>query len=244
MSPTRPTAAASSTGTAPTDTAPVRAAAVRARSAVEAADSVDLVWDDGSCTVTDGVAALPGGGVAWDVAEGSALHARLCRAAVEDSDLGVCAAVTDVAPLAVRGRVRGQLALAGWLQVGPATGAHDAFRVRLAPEEVVWHEPGTSPRHLAAGLYRDSRPDPLAACEADLLLGLRREPRLEAALVDLARRCPGVGAAERVTPLRLESTGLVLRVVLPRGARDVRLRFAQPATTVALAWAGLERLVS
>lgn len=223
--------------------AAVVAPAVRARSAVEAASSVDLVWDDGAATVADGVTAMPDGGLAWDVEEGSALHARLVRAAREDSDVGVCAAVTDVAPRAVRDRVRGHLALAGWLVATPGTGARTAYRVRLGAEEVVWHETGTAPRHLDPEEYRGAAPDPLAAWEADLLLGLGREIRLEAALADLTRRCPGVGAVARVTPLRVERTGLVMRADLGAGVRDVRLRFAHEAGTVELAWAALEQLV-
>jgi hypothetical protein len=236
---------------------------VRARSAVEAATSVDVVWDGGG-EVVDAVTPLPGGALAWDVPASSELAERLAcdlrdpelrdpdlrdpdlrdpdlRGHVRGRDLGVCLAVTDLAPLAVRQRVRGRLALAGRLEVASRAAA-GTRSVRLTPQEVVWQEPGRALRRIAQEDYRAAEPDPLAAWEADVLLGLQRQPDLLVPITDLVRRGPGVAPSWWLVPLRLDRSGLVVRAQGPRGSRDVRLRFAHEATTVDLAWGELERL--
>ncbi len=216
--------------------------ASRARSAVEAAGSADVVWDDGSCAVVEGLTALPGGGLAWDVPDGTSLHRRLSAARREDSDLGVCVGLTDVAPLAGPDRVRGRLALAGWLKVAPGGGAQTGLRVRLDPVEVVWHPGGGEPVAVDEDDYRDATPDPLAAWEADLLLALQQDRDLCTRLERLVAAGPGGRGARSAVPVRLDRAGVVVRLTVPGGHRDVRLRFAHDATTVELAWEGLARL--
>lgn len=216
--------------------------AVRARSAVEAASSVDVVWDDGSCAVVAGLAALPGGGLSWDVPDGTTLHRRLATAMREDADLGVCVGLTDLAPLAGPERVRGRLALAGWLRVAPGGGAQAGLRVRLDPVEVVWHPAGGAPAPVDEDDYRVAEADPLASWEADLLLALQRDRGLVSRLQRLALAGPGGRGARSAVPTRLDRSGLVIRLALVGGSRDVRLRFPHDATTVELAWEGIAGL--
>lgn len=216
--------------------------AVRARSAVEAASSVDVVWDDGSCAVVTGLSALPGGGLSWDVPDGTTLHRRLSSAMRQDDDLGVCVGLTDLAPLAGPDRVRGRLALAGWLRVAPGGGPQAGLRVRLEPVEVVWHPGGGSPVPVDGDDYRTAEPDPLASWEADLLLALQHEDSLLSRLQRLVLSGPGGRGARSAVPTRLDRSGLVVRLSLGSGSRDVRLRFPHDATTVELAWEGITTL--
>ncbi|WP_380164956.1 hypothetical protein [Jannaschia sp. R86511] len=223
--------------------------AVRARSAVESAQSVDVVWDGGSCAVVEGLAALADGGLAWDVPDGTALHRRLASSLRADDDLGVCVGVTDLAPLAVPGRVRGRLALAGWLAVAPGGGASAGLRVRLDPVEVVWHGGAGPAVTLDEEEYRGSAPDPLAAWEADLLLAVDHDRPLADRLERLALAGPGGGGGGTARLLWLDRAGLVVRVLdggrdgrAASPVRDVRLRLGHDATTVELAWEGLEGL--
>lgn len=216
--------------------------AVRARSALEAASSVDVVWDESSCAVVTGLASLPGGGLSWDVPDGTALHRRVSTAMRQGADLGVCVGLTDLAPLAGPERVRGRLALAGWLRVAPGGGAQAGVRVRLDPVEVVWHPADGSPVSVDKDDYRAAEPDPLASWEADLLLALQHDRRLVSRLQRLVLAGPGGRGARSAVPTRLDRSGLVVRLALADGSRDVRLRFPHDATTVELAWEGIARL--
>jgi|GEM_PF-6891382 len=222
--------------------------AVRARSAAEAANSVDVVWDEGACALVEGVTALHDGSFLLTVPLGTALADRLLRADAEGTDVGGCLGVTDLAPVAVRDRVRGRLALAGWFEVR-SQGAD--LRCRLEPQEVLWQDCGAPtpgrrrPRpavRVDADDYRCAECDPLAAHEAELLLALLRETRT---LAFLAARAGLAGLARRgdpVRPVRLDRSGVALRLDRACGPVEVPLRFPHDATGPSLAWAGLEAL--
>ncbi len=231
----------------PADAAPADAA-VRARSAVEAASSVDVVWDEGACALVEGVTALHDGSLLLAVPLGTALADRLLRADAEGSDVGGCLGVTDLAPVAVRERVRGRLALAGWFEVR-SQGAD--LLCRLEPQQVVWQDLGAPPPshrrprsgvHVDSEDYRGAECDPLAAHEAELLLALLRDRRT---LAFLGARAGLAGLARRgdpVRPVRLDRSGVTLRLDRACGPVEVHLRFPHDATSSGLAWAGLELL--
>jgi hypothetical protein len=140
--------------------------------------------------------------------------------------------LTDIAPVAMRHRVRARLALAGWLARtptpdGPGGLRFDPVTARLAegPTERV--------TDLEADTIAAASPDPLADAEADLLCHLVHAHR--DAIDQLTRLVPaarlhGVCA---VFPLRLDRYGIVLRLQDARRDRDARLPFGTPALTAA-----------
>ncbi|MER5936281.1 DUF2470 domain-containing protein [Streptomyces sp. NPDC001928] len=138
-------------------------------------------------------------------------------------DLAALVEFTDVAPVAVRERVRARLTLGGWLTaLGPKTLVFHPARAVLTDDD----------RTAVIGLdeLTLASPDPLATHEAEMLA------RLDAAHADtvapLARLLPArqqLGASD-VRPLRLDRHGLVLRSETPDSHHDTRLPFATAAT--------------
>ncbi|WP_274530087.1 DUF2470 domain-containing protein [Micromonospora cabrerizensis] len=136
--------------------------------------------------------------------------------------------VTDLAPTPVRNRVRGRGTLTGWLAIEPTTTENDQDMVALldlatAELTVEGHTISVGPDAFAA-----ARPDPLAAAEADLLCHLdHHHPQAVERLCRLipTRHLQGV---RQVRPVRLDRHGVVLRLELARGDRDVRLSFGAP----------------
>ena len=134
---------------------------------------------------------------------------------------------TDLAPLAVRQRVRAQVRITGWLH--PADGATgDATAALLLEPRQVALDTGDAdtlvdPRELAA-----AEPDPVARHESGLLLHLVEGHQDHvAALTRLLDPYLLLGVAA-VTPLALDRHGIVLRLEHHRDHRDVRLPFVEP----------------
>ncbi|GHG89750.1 DUF2470 domain-containing protein [Streptomyces lanatus] len=150
-------------------------------------------------------------------------HLAAELAVAPQGDLATLVEFTDIAPVAVRERVRARLTLGGWLTaLGPKT-------LVFHPARAVLTEGG-----LATVIGLDeltlASPDLLATHEAEMLA------RLDAAHADtvapLARLLPAgeqLGAAV-VRPLRLDRHGLVLRSEAPHAHHDTRLPFDTPAT--------------
>lgn len=138
-------------------------------------------------------------------------------------DLAALVEFTDIAPVAVRERVRARLTLGGWLTaLGPKALLFQPARAALTEDD------GTST--IGLDELTLAAPDPLATHEAEMLA------RLDAAHADtvapLARLLPPrqqLGATG-IRPLRLDRHGLVLRVQTPDAHHDARLPFAAPAT--------------
>lgn len=138
-------------------------------------------------------------------------------------DLAALVEFTDIAPVAVRERVRARLTLGGWLTaLGPKALVFNAARAVLTEDD------GTTT--IGLDELTLASPDPLATHEAEMLA------RLDATHADtvapLARLLPPrlqLGATE-VRPLRLDRHGLVLRIETPDTHHDARLPFATPAT--------------
>ncbi|MGW6903413.1 DUF2470 domain-containing protein [Streptomyces sp. NPDC054940] len=137
-------------------------------------------------------------------------------------DLAALVEFTDIAPVAVRERVRARLTLGGWLSaLGPKALVFHPARAVLTEDD------GTT--IIGLDELTLASPDPLATHEAEMLA------RLDATHADtvapLARLLPPrlqLGAT-CVRPLRLDRHGLVLRVETPDTHHDARLPFAAPA---------------
>lgn len=138
-------------------------------------------------------------------------------------DLAALVEFTDIAPVAVRDRVRARLTLGGWLTaLGPKALVFNTARAVLTEDD------GTTT--IGLDELTLASPDPLATHEAEMLA------RLDAAHADtvapLTRLLPPrlqLGASD-VRPLRLDRHGLVLRVETPDAHHDARLPFAAQAT--------------
>ncbi|MEW2400699.1 DUF2470 domain-containing protein [Streptomyces sp. NPDC046862] len=151
-------------------------------------------------------------------------HVTAELAATSGRRLGAVVELTDVAPVAVRERVRARLALDGRLtRVG-------LDRLRFRPT-VVALETADGTTHLEFDEFTAAAPDPLSAYEAELLT------HLDAAHTDsmavLSRLAPPrlLLAATRVRAVRLDQYGLVLRLERADAYDDVRLSFTAPART-------------
>lgn len=136
--------------------------------------------------------------------------------------------VTDLAPTPVRNRVRGRGTLTGWLApTGGDTSGYDGSDDLVAVLDLATAEVSTADgtTSIDPAAFATARPDPLAATEADLLCHLDHH---HAYTVDrLCRLVPThhMRGVRQVRPLRLDRHGVVLRLELPAGDRDVRLRF-------------------
>ncbi|MGW1951291.1 DUF2470 domain-containing protein [Streptomyces sp. NPDC001920] len=131
--------------------------------------------------------------------------------------------LTDVAPVAVRERVRARVTLGGRLTaLGPKALVFAPARAVLTDHD------GTTLLDLDE--LTQAAPDPLATHEAEMLA------RLDAAhahtVAPLARLLPArqrLGTRD-VRPLRLDRYGLVLRAQTPDSHADTRLPFGTPAS--------------
>ncbi|MGY0019883.1 DUF2470 domain-containing protein [Streptomyces sp. YJ-C3] len=143
-------------------------------------------------------------------------------AAAPRSGLAVHAEVTDVAPVAVRDRVRARLTLSGRLApAGPDTLVLRPARAALAEGDTV--------RALDAAALASAAPDPLAAQEAELLGHL--DTGHADILVELAELVRGDDLADvtEIRPVRLDRRGLVLRLEKAASHEDLRVAFPTPA---------------
>ncbi|MFC7303226.1 DUF2470 domain-containing protein [Streptomyces monticola] len=140
------------------------------------------------------------------------------------SGLASFAEFTDVAPVAVRDRVRARLALSGRLTLAcPDTLLFRPARAALTEGDEV--------RAIDVACLAAAPPDPLAVQEAELL------SHLDAAhgetVARLARLVPARLLLDVVgiRPVRIDSKGLVLRLERLRTHHDVRVPFASAATS-------------
>ncbi|MET9429173.1 MULTISPECIES: DUF2470 domain-containing protein [unclassified Streptomyces] len=209
--------------------ADVRAAeptpAERVRSVLAAATSLTVTTDGHSCSLMDVHHVDDRGRLGLRLPAGSCLAGR--AAAAPRGGLAALVEFTDIAPTAVRERVRARVTLSGWLTpVAPAPDADtvglrlDAARATLETAEGVLHV-GLDEIVLTA-------PDPLATHEPAMLIHLAdSHPEAVERLTRLIdpHRLQGV---VRVLPLALDRYALTLRLEHPRGHHDVRLPFPRP----------------
>lgn len=135
---------------------------------------------------------------------------------------------TDVAPLAVRRRVRGQVRITGWLHPADGATGDDATATLLLEPRQVALDAGDSSVLVDPGELAVAEPDPVARYEPGLLLHLVEGHQDHvAALTRLLDPYLLLGVAT-VTPLSLDRHGIVLRLENHRDHRDVRLPFVEP----------------
>ncbi|MGW7051635.1 DUF2470 domain-containing protein [Streptomyces sp. NPDC054887] len=195
----------------------------RVRSVVAAAGSLMVVTDRHSC-------------------EPAGLHTldergRLCLRVPDDCPLaaevalaprGIVAAVlkfTDIAPTAVRDRVRARVTLTGWL--APVGRASEPGLVRL---DFAHAELTTAAGTVTVGLdeLTLAGPDPLAAYEADMLTHLVDAHGDEVARLTRLVDPHLVQGVRRVVPVAVDRYGLTLRLEHADAHHDVRLPFSDP----------------
>ncbi|MCF6525319.1 DUF2470 domain-containing protein [Streptomyces sp. JJ36] len=174
--------------------------------------------------------------------------AARAAAHAQHDDLTAVMELTDVAPVAVPHRVRGQAWVAGWLTAVPGTdharcagllsrgqpegpevhGPQVLLRLEVGEARVddLWGEEHVEPEEFAA-----AAPDPLARHEAELL------QHLAAAHGDRVRGLCSLlgddgeelcGAWDRVAPLSLDRYGMRLRFAGPGRCFDARFEFPEP----------------
>ncbi|MDH6709671.1 hypothetical protein P3T27_006419 [Kitasatospora sp. MAA19] len=142
--------------------------------------------------------------------------------------LAVVLDVTDIAPVAVRDRVRARLTLAGRLHLAHL--ADDGLSVHLRVD--VAHAVLATPYGTGALTADDlalATPDPLARYEAAMLTHLADDHADALAVLTRLLDPDLLAQHPDVRPLALDRHGLVLRLDHPHGHRDVRLVFPEPA---------------
>ncbi|MGW7581837.1 DUF2470 domain-containing protein [Kitasatospora sp. NPDC054768] len=159
----------------------------------------------------------------------TALDDPLTTAVIGAADgLAVVLDVTDIAPVAVRDRVRARLTLAGRLHLAHLADDGLGVHLRVDVAHAVLATPYGTGAITAADLAL-AGPDPLARHEAALLTHFADD---HAEALDVLTRLldPAVLTHDpEVRPLALDRYGLVLRLDHPHGHRDVRLVFPEPA---------------
>ncbi|GGZ98336.1 DUF2470 domain-containing protein [Streptomyces bluensis] len=201
----------------------VPAAAERARSVLAAAWSCAVTADGGREEFVGAHTVAEDGRVLLHVPEDS----RLAAAAVS-APRGEPSAVlefADVAPVAVRGRIRARLWMAGWC-------AAEDGRLAFRPTRVVLRPPSGA---VVVDLdeYAAAPPDPLATAEFPLLTHLATaHPDAVERLTRLVDP-DSLRGAVRVQPLAVDRHGLTLRIERARDHGDARLTFHQPADDLA-----------
>ncbi|MGW7465283.1 DUF2470 domain-containing protein [Streptomyces xantholiticus] len=159
-------------------------------------------------------------------------HLAVAVACAPRGNVAAMVEFTDVAPTAVRDRVRARVVLSGWLTpVGPEPeGTTVELRLYLVRATLETEE-GIVVVGLDELVLAEA--DPLAGHEAGLLLHLTDAHPDSVAqlarLVDL-RHLHGV---LRVWPLRLDRYGITLRLEYARGHRDIRVPFSAPVHAAA-----------
>ncbi|GGY55502.1 DUF2470 domain-containing protein [Streptomyces omiyaensis] len=148
--------------------------------------------------------------------------------------------LTDIAPTALRDRVRARVALTG--RLAPATPG-DPGSLRLDLTRVTLRT-GTGTTEVAPGAYTLASPDPLALEEAALLTHLAdAHPDLVSDLVFLAgSRLPH--GVVRALPLAMDRHAVTLRCEYGEGHCDLRLLFPAEARDAAAAGDMVRRLLT
>jgi hypothetical protein len=204
-------------------------AAERLRSLLRTASSLDVVASGRRMQLMDSHTIDADGRMLLAVPDDCALALDLV-----DGQLPARIELTDVAPVAMRNRVRARAVLDGRLSViGPHPRGRDVPAILAALDLV-------SAELTESGTVVAVDPEQFAAAAPDLLAS--RESALLCHLVDthadmvawLSRLVPAerLHGVRRVHPLRLDRYGVVLRLEFPSTDRDARLPFTEPLGTV------------
>ncbi|MCH0543134.1 DUF2470 domain-containing protein [Streptomyces sp. MUM 203J] len=226
--------------TAATADAPVLTAAERVRSVLARAVSLTLTTDSRSYDLIGMHTIGHKGRIRLHPRPDDPLTAQL--AAAPRGSLAALLEFTDIAPTAVRDRVRARVTVSGWLAPPAGTDRHgDGLRLDTARVTL-----RTTAGLTDVGLdeLALAEPDPLAADEAAMLTHLAdAHGDLVAGLLRLAGpRLPR--GAVRALPLALDRYGLTLRCEQDAAHHDLRLLFPSAARDAAEAGAHIRRLLT
>ncbi|MFD8073423.1 DUF2470 domain-containing protein [Streptomyces sp. NPDC059718] len=139
---------------------------------------------------------------------------------------------TDLAPTAVRDRVRARVSLAGFLTPAEIQDAPEVLVLRLDPARAAIERDGTT-----AGVDLDelaaAQTDPLAIEETALLTHLDRDHSDVIAQLGRLLDRNVLQDVVHLRPIALDRHGLTLRCEYARGHQDVRVAFHSPARSAA-----------
>lgn len=197
-------------------------AAERLRSLLRAASTVDVLVRGRRMRLMEAHTVDPAGRLLLAVPGASELALDLA-----DGPAPARIEITDIAPVAMRDRIRARAAIDGQLSVcdrDPLVAVLD-----LAGAELAERDGAVS---IDPAQFARAEPDLLASRESELLCHL---VDAHADLVAwLSRLVPAerLNGVRRVHPLRVDRFGVVLRLEFPGRDRDARLPFTHPLGTV------------
>lgn len=146
-----------------------------------------------------------------------------------DTRLPVRLEFTDIAPTAVRERLRARVTLTGLLTARYRSESAESACMEFGQAVV---EDGEGRHFVTLDELQAAGPDPLARSEASMLTHLVDDHKeLVPLLVRLVRPQPTRGMI-RAVPLAMDRYGVTLRLEYPTTHRDVRLPFATPVSDV------------
>ena len=223
------------------------------RSVMRAADSLTAVANGSRHELLGtGIVAVEDGVLRLRVPLDSRLAREAAMVAVEVGGLPVTLEWTDVAPLAVRDRVRARVRVAGLLASRGRAAADSTVALPVDVRQVALAASGSIGLIDPAELLR-AEPDPLATTEAELLIHLAEDHQDHvAALLGLIDPQLLRGVTE-VTPLAVDRYGIVLRLShggptrpgrTRRSHQDVRLSFGEPLPDADRVGHGLHALLA
>ncbi|HET6858133.1 MAG TPA: DUF2470 domain-containing protein [Streptomyces sp.] len=149
--------------------------------------------------------------------------------AVPQARLPVRLEFTDIAPTAVRDRLRARVTLTGLLAAPYRDESPQSACMEFGQALI---EDGRGRQFVALDDLWAATPDPMAGSEADMLTHLVDSHReLVPLMVRLVRPRPARGVL-RAVPLAMDRYGVVLRLEYPTRNVDIRLPFATPVSRI------------
>ncbi|MFE5795419.1 DUF2470 domain-containing protein [Streptomyces sp. NPDC056503] len=223
---------------APSPALPQQTAAEQVRSVLARAISLSLTLDGQTYDLLGAHTVGARGRITLHPPADTPLSDHLARAPLGTLDARLD--LTDIAPTALRDRVRARVTLTGRLTPA-APGDPGSLRLDLAR---VTLRTGTGTEEVAPGAYTLAAPDPLALEEAALLTHLAdAHPDLVSDLVVLAgSRLPH--GAVRALPLAIDRHAVSLRCEYGEGHCDLRLLFPGEARDATEAGDMVRRLLT
>jgi hypothetical protein len=213
----------------------------RVRTVVAAAGSLMVVTDRHSCELAGLHTLDDRGRLLLRVPDDCALAAEVALA-----PRGIVAAVlkfTDIAPTAVRDRVRARVTLTGWFVPVSGSPQEPGVELRL---DFAHAELDTAGGTVTVGLDELTLActDPLAAYEADMLTHLVDGHSDVVALLTRLVDPQLVQGVRRVLPVSLDRYGMTLRLEHANTHHDVRLPFPAPLSDAAEAGGQVRALLA
>ncbi|MFF8606776.1 DUF2470 domain-containing protein [Streptomyces sp. NPDC015346] len=219
-------------------TLPEQTAAERVRSVLARAVSLSLTTDGQDYDLIGMHSVGRKGRITLRPQPDSPLAAQVASA--PRGSLAVLLEFTDIAPTALRDRVRARVTISGWLApAGPES--RDELRLDLAR---VTLRTAAGIQDVGLDAYALAAPDPLAVEEAAMLTHLAdAHEDMVADLVVLAgSRLPH--GVVRAMPLAVDRHGITVRCEYREGHCDLRLLFPAPARDAAEAGEQVRRLLT